>query len=144
MATIPNWLLGRHLTSVTLTGQSVDASGNMSAGTAQPMTTLIENIEFGVDPALVQVNAVNDTVANYMLPLDDYTITITEIIRANATPVLLLFAANYAVGYFVFTRGSNTFAMYCIRGAFADGVKDPGKNTVSLTLRPVGIGPAIA
>lgn len=141
--TLPNWLKGKHLTAVTANGCSVDAAGVITDGTDRSLAGYIDAVMFDSSPSLEMIQSVDRTVAHYENIYEDFTMTLVEILRikqGSATPFLPTIAAGFNIIKFVFTRGGQTYTMYGQRGDYKDGVQGFGKNSCSLTIRPVDIG----
>ena len=149
MATIPTWLLGRHLTAVVVTPQTEGTGGVLTAVTASSavLTTCVDAIRLALNPVVSNVNAVNDTRANNVIEEDDASLVVTEILKKNdtsATPTNLLAVQALAYDYFnlTFTRGGRTWGGYFCRGAYSDGVTAKGKNVAEMTFHQVNVGTA--
>ena len=137
MAAVPVWLLGRHLTAVTLTQQSVAADGTLTPGTGsaiKTLTALCNRVKLRSNPMLEDVGPVNKTKANNVILQDDFTLEIEVLLKSSGENPLA--AAVTASDYFVcvFTRGGQTWTQTVVRGEFDDGVENQGKNTSTLVL----------
>jgi hypothetical protein len=147
MATVPTWLLGRHLTAVTIIPQTVGAGGVLTAVTASSavLTTCVENIRISLNPVNSNINAVNDTRANNVVEEDDASLVVTEILKhsdSSATPTnfLAVMAMGYDYYQASFTRGGRSWAGYFCRGPYNDGVVAKGKNTADFTMLQANVG----
>lgn len=131
---VPTWLLGRHLTAVSLTPQTVSGAGVLTAGTAKTLTAFINRCKLRSTPLLENVGPVNKTRANNVILEDDFTLEIEVLLSYNGENPLatLVTTADYFTG--AFTRGGQAWTCTVIRGEFDDGVENQGKNTSSITL----------
>lgn len=147
MATIPQWLLGRHLTSVVITPQTVAAAGTLSDGTAKTVTTVVDSIQASINPVHEEINPVNSTRANNVITHDDSSLTLSIIEVNNGSdpnPLEALVLTN-DVFKVVFTKGTQTsFAAtwtgYFTRGSCNFGISGRGKQIASLELLQVDAG----
>lgn len=140
---LPKWLLGRHLTAVTIRPQTEAADGTFShAAAASPLSGYIDYVRFESDPTLEMIQSVDRTIAHYEITLEDFNLVLGEILTVKTAhvPVLPQMAASYNLFLIEFTRGGQTYSCYMRRGAFRDGVTAFGKNACELTVRPVDVG----
>jgi hypothetical protein len=147
MATIPDWLLGRHLTAVTITPQTEGAGGVLTAVTASSavLTTTIDSIRLAQNPVTSNISAVNNQRANNVIEEDDGSLVVTQILRkgdTSATPTNLLGVLAMGWDYFsaTFTRGGRTWTGIYVRGPYTDGVASKGKNVAEMTFLQADAG----
>lgn len=143
MAQLPRWLLGRHLTAITVTPQTMAEDGTLSnAGGAQNLKGYIDYVRLENDPMLEMIQSVDRTVAHYEGTIEDFTIVLGEILAVKEAHVPILPSMAYSYDHFLvaFTRGGQTYSVYLRRGSFRDGVSAFGKNACELTMRSLDIG----
>jgi len=153
---VPRWVLGRHLTAITVTPLVRDAQGTLtittlgtvlgrsaqSATAAKSLSGYVDGVRFGSRPAQDLIMPIDQTVANYEIMYDDFDLQLIEILHIKTTgsagyaPILPYLAANYEYFLVSFTRGGQTWDCYFKRGDFTDGVQGFGKNSVGLSMRP--------
>jgi|CXWL01.1.fsa_nt_gi hypothetical protein len=140
MATIPAWLLGKHLTSVVLTGQT-NTAGNLADSTVKTLTTVIDNIRLSLTPGTEEISAVNTVIDNMVIISDNYGLSLSVIEVNNASDPDPLAALVVAFDYIkvVFTRGTvvgsiETWSAIFTRGALETGITGKGKQVASLEL----------
>lgn len=142
MAGTVSYLLGRHLTSVVVRGQTRAEDGTFATAVTQTVSSLTSELDFQSDPTLEDIGPVNVTGANNVITTDDSTLNLTVLLLANGeNPLASLF---YAYDYFLvtWTRGGQAYSYYCTRGAFGDTVNSRGANFQRTTFRRVDIGSA--
>jgi hypothetical protein len=147
MATIPLWLLGRHLTAVTLIPQTVNATtGVLSAGTTQTLTVVTKSITIRREPQSEDIRPVNSSVVNNVNHSDDSTLDLTILLRQGVGAIARnqIEDAIAASDYFQanFTSGAKAWSGYFTRGTSTDGVTNYGANEASITLRQIDVGSA--
>ena len=147
MPSIPQFLLGRHLTSVVITPQTVAANGALSDGTAKTMTTVVDSIQKSISPVHEEINAVNSTRANNVLTHDDgsLTLSIIEVNNGGDPDPLEAIVMTNDVFKVVFTKGTATgstvtWTDYFTRGQCSFGISGRGKQIASLELVQVDAG----
>lgn len=140
MASVPVWLLGRHLTACSLTPQTVASDGVLTPGTTKTLTAKINRVKLRGQPVLDNVSPVNATKANNVIVEDDFVLELEVLLVSNGENPLA--AAVTSADYFTgtFTRGGQAWSCTVVRGEFDDGVENKGKNTSSLMLHCADIG----
>lgn len=141
---MPLWLLGKHLTAVTITPCTEDATtGAVSEGSANTLTGQIDFVRLAIDPVTDTIMPVNATRVHTEILLNSDGLVLGEILtRKNGVisePILPALAYAYDILKVVFTRGGKTWTYYGRRGPFSDGVSSPGKNICELTLLPIDV-----
>ena len=138
---MPLWLLGKHLTAVTITPLTEDATtGAVSEGTAQTLTGQIDFVLLAMDPVTDTIMPVNATRVHTEILMNSDGLVLGEILtRKNGStePILPALVYAYDLMKVIFTRGGKTWTYYGRRGPYSDGVSSPGKNIVELTLLPI-------
>jgi hypothetical protein len=146
MAQLPRWLLGRHLTAITVTPQTQAVDGTLSnAEGASSLSGYVDYVRLENDPMLEMIQSVDRTNTHYEGTLEDFTLVLGEILTVKTAhvPVLPSMAGSYDHYLVAFTRGGQSYSVYLRRGAFRDGVTAFGKNACELTMRSVDIGGAV-
>ncbi len=157
MATIPTWLFGYHITTITAQALSVNASGVLSnSGSAETLVGVIDELSYNGRAVTERINPLTASVENEVVVEMNEFITATEILApddssgtAGAYSVLpKIWAlggadAAGAIQYLLFTvtRGGNTYAFTGLNQEYVETVRH-GKNTGRLTIQKVDIGPA--
>lgn len=147
MATIPQFLLGRGLTSVVITPQSVSAAGVLSDGAAKTVTTVVDSIQKTINPVHEEINPVNSTRANNVITHDDggLTLSIIEVNNGSDPNPLEAIVLTNDVFKVVFTKGTATgstvtWTDYFVRGQCSFGISGRGKQIATLELLQVDAG----
>lgn len=143
MAFTPNFLLGKHLTALTVAPITEAADGTITVQSSSSLLGYVDGVRFSSDPQLEMIQSLGRYGANYENLLEDSSISIVEILRRSQGgifPLLPVVAASYDAAQFVLTRGGKTYTYQGRRSSFRDGVENFGKNTCELTLRPIDIG----
>ena len=71
MASIPVWLIGKHLTSVSIYPQTVGSAGALTDASTKALTAVIDSIQLNMNPSIENINAVNSPRANNVVVEDD-------------------------------------------------------------------------
>ena len=146
MASIPVYQLGKHLTSVVLTPQTVAANGGLSDGTAVTVTTYIDSLSESLNDQTEEISAVNST-RQHLEKLDsghEITLSIIKVNNGNdPNPLRTMFLANSVVKI-AYTEGTGssakTITTYARITNVASGTQGKGKQIASMTLGPVDAG----
>lgn len=138
MAT-PRWLLGRHLTALSVIGMTEATTGTLGAVTTASLSGYVDSISIMSRPVMGMIQSVDRNQAHYEVELEDYLLVLAEILTVKAAhqPVLPSMSSAYDFYTVTFTRGSQTYVNKCRRGQFVDGVTNFGKNLAVLTLHPI-------
>ena len=150
MATIPKWLVGRHLTSVVITPVTVGTDGTITDVTASAftMTTLTDGLTQSLRPVNEEINPVNATRENFVHIIDGHYLSFTQIKRndGNDPDGLLNLILNYDHFKFAYTEGTSgsakTVTGYGLRNEHSTGIQGRGKQVATLALDPVDAGTA--
>jgi hypothetical protein len=143
---VPQYLLGRHLTAITLTPQTVAANGTLSDGTGIVLTAVIDSLALSLQANTEEISALNSGRQNNVT-LDDGASLQLSIIRVNngndPAPLRTAVLASdvFKVAY---TEGSGASARvvtgYYRRSNYDDGFQGKGKQIATLALIPVDAG----
>jgi len=140
MAQISLWLRGRDLTAITVTPQSVDSSGNLSAGSTSSLYGHVNITDFRSDPAKENISPVTSPFANMMVVEENCTIEIEEILNMNSVNILAAMASSGDYFFVALTRGQQSYGFYSSRGAYSEGVNSKGKNVCRMVFEQIDIG----
>lgn len=135
---IPQWLLGQHLTAITVTGLIRAANGDVTEDGEESISGYIEGVELEPTHVLGMFPSVERPSAHYEVLLDDFDLRIVEIKRKStaANPsVLNNVYDKYSQVKVVFTA-ADTWTCYGTIAKLRDGVVNYGKNTMELLLKP--------
>lgn len=153
MADTPTWLIGRDITSITLTGATVGTDGTITDGTGTAIQTCLakfESMSFESNPITEEISASSATRAHTVILQEANTVTITFITQKakrtgettnNVTNPGRTLATNYDLIKAVWVSGGQTWTMYGTRGAFSESFQK-GRCTNTLTLLPCDPGTA--
>jgi len=156
MASIPTWLLGKHLTSVVLTPQAVAADGTLSdsgSNTAQTVTARVRRIRLNSSVMTEDIRPVNSVRANNVVTGFDHTITLSVLMRPKSTSPAVVSSPLASLAYAAsdneivkctFTRGTSAWSGYFTVADYTEGVESFGANESELTLRQVDDGTGVA
>lgn len=147
MASIPVWMLGKHLTAVTIYPQTIGTAGALTDASTKALTAVIDSLSLSISPNLENINAVNVNRANNVVIEDDVSLNLS-IIEVNNTgdpSVLGTVVLSNDVFRCVFTKGTATgsqatWQTYASRGNYQEGVQGKGKQIATLELHVVDTG----
>jgi len=142
MAAIPSWLLGRHVTTITVTGATSDIYGTLTlANTFGSLTGQLASVKIRSTPTKENISSVDSAIAHNVITEENSSLELEEILRLQGTQQVLPFmAANFTYMRVVFSRAGNTYTYWGSRGEFEDGIESKGKNTCRLSLDQIDIG----
>ena len=151
MTVLPNWLLGRNVTALTVAGVTVDGTGTTtttasSASNPQNLAGYIDGIELSSQNTTENIASIDQRRANYVITESETSVTLTEILKNNdsaGAPRNILAAAyyNYDQALFTMTRGSRTFSFLGVMASYAENI-NKGKSTGKLEIKMVDPGSA--
>jgi hypothetical protein len=143
---VPRYLLGRHLTAVTLTPQTVAADGTLSNGTPVTLTAVVDSLQDDLNANTEEISAVNSTRQNNVV-LDDGASLQLAVIRVNngtdPAPLRTAFGLTdvFKVAY---TEGTGSSAKvitgYYTRSSVSGGFQGKGKQIGTFAFIPVDAG----
>lgn len=153
MAALPKFLLGRHLTAITITPQTQADDGTLADTTpVQTVTGTCRSVELSIDNQLEDIRPVNTTLANNVVVATDSTITVRQLILktyasttqmaiAASTPALASIPQKVA-----FTRGGKSWSVVGNIQSYNEGVNSQGANEATMVIRLIddGTGPAFS
>jgi hypothetical protein len=143
---LPGWIVGRHLTSCTITPITIDADGAVAEGTGVEMTQyfVVEEIEVNVTRTTENVTTLASFVDSEVVLEQDSTLTIHEVMRkGNSTTVTTatgsILPKVFSEGHYArleFTHGSNQWTITGVMSDYTEGGRR-GKNVCSMTIRQI-------
>ena len=136
----PPYLLGRHLTAVTVAGVTVDSNGVLSVGSATAIQALIEELGHEIDVESEDVSPVTAIRMNEVPLRTGHTVDLSVIALSNGANVLYTIRDGFDVCRLVWTEGGDTFIGDYWIGNFRAGVRSRGKNMLTLSLMPIDVG----
>lgn len=141
MAAIPSWLLGRHVTTITVTGVLADNFGNLTLSTTGSLTGQLASVKIRSTPTKENISSVDSAIAHNVITEENSSLELEEILRLQGSQQVLPFMATYfSYMRVVFSRAGNTYTYWGSRGEFEDGIESKGKNTCRLSLDQIDIG----
>ncbi len=157
MATIPLWLLGYGVSTITARAQTVDAAGLLSnSGAAETLVGVIDELSYNGRNVTENINPLTAAVENeVVVEINDF-VTLAEILApddssatAGAYSVLpKIWALGGAdvtgpIQYLLVTvtRGGNTWSFYSVIQEYSESIRH-GKCVGRLTVQMVDIEPA--
>lgn len=140
MAAIPNWLVGRHVTTLTLTPLSVDTGGNITEVTASACAF------YGV---LNEVNFESRVVTENISPMDSMqennvvieygsTLRLGEIMKRTGSNLGAFLAFNYMYVKYVLARGAQSYTGYGVIGNYSEDLTKQRGNA-NLEIQPIAV-----
>lgn len=149
MATVPNPLLGRHLTYFQITPQSVADNGTLSDGSSVNLLAQLDGSALQGQPEHEEINAMNTTRRNMVVISEGDTLSINIFKVNNGNNPNPLFAIWNSYDYFkviwhegTATGSIQTCTYYGVRGDLDTSIQGRGKQIASLSLLPADIGSA--
>lgn len=159
MATIPTWLFGYHVSTITAQALSVDSAGLLSnSGSAETLVGVIDELTYNGRAITERINPLTAKVENEVVVEMNEFITAAEILSpddssavAGAYSILpKIWAlggadAAGAIQYILFTvtRGANTYQFYGLCQELVSNMRH-GKSVARLTIQKIDVGPAVA
>jgi hypothetical protein len=152
MTAIPTWLRGRDVGSIVLTGQTEDAAGTITDGTAQTITGSLVAFRRQSNPEKSDVSPITATRTNKVIEAEDNTFEFEILLNGSGViDQLATLCASFDIVKAVVTRKRSgatttptggTWTFYGSRGPSGEAVESRGRNTCNLTLEQVDIGSA--
>lgn len=130
MTAIPIWLLGKHVTAVTVTPQTVSTAGVLTPST--PVETLVgfwDEIDITSENTLENIQSADQRRDNNVITGTGTTVRVVEILKTNdssATPTNLLATLFYgSADYYqvTLTRGGRSFSFYGVARSYNEGYR---------------------
>ena len=147
MAKIPTWLLGRHITTITLTPLTVAADGTLTPGTAASLSGYIDGVELTGQKTTENIQSIDNIRANYVVTEIETSVTLTEILKTNdtsGTPTNILASAYYSafdLALVTLARGGRSYTFYSLMSSYAENI-NKGKSTGKMDCKMVDPGVA--
>lgn len=142
---VPNWLIGKHLTTCAILPMKADSAGALtnSAVGSQNILTIIDDIDYAGQLVTEEISALTAVRENAVPIEQDDVLTLTQILRSGAG--LNLLAASWMASdspefaQFTFAWGGNTCVMVGTMAGYEEDV-EKGKSVCRMTLRMTDIG----
>lgn len=144
---LPNWLLGRNVTTVTVSPATVAGDGTFSVGAGVSFTGFIDGIEVNAQNTTENIQSIDQRRANYVITESETSVTLTEILKGNdssATPKNLLAQIAFNgndIQQFSMNRGGRVFTFLGVVSTYAENI-NKGKSTGKMELKMVDPGAA--
>lgn len=141
MSLVPNWLIGKYVTSIAAIPQTVGADGTLTPGSSQPLTGLLDEIgleQYNDTENIVPMDIRQD---NELIIGSGARLTLTEILsRTSGTGFNVLSQIGNANDYvsITFTRATRPFVGIFVIKSYSEALRR-GKSTGTMTLGPSGI-----
>lgn len=151
MPTVPNWLLGQHVTAFVITGATVGADGTLTDGTLTAISTMAglwDEISLEYTPQTEEISAADSVRLNNVIVKKGSRFRCTQIMQTakaagqsanNAINPLHHIAVTYDYFKCVFTRGGKTWTGYFLTGGYSEDIR-AGRSTCSITGEMVDTG----
>ena len=151
MADRPTWLIGRNMSTVTITGVTAGTDGTLTDATGtgvQDIVTKFEEITFNSEPITEEISAASSDKAHTVILQEANSATVRCILQTarrtgestnNQPDALSHLAATYSILKLTFARSGRTYTLYGCRGAYSETIAK-GRSTATLTLLPLDPG----
>jgi len=146
MAINPQYQLGRHLISATVTPQVVAANGGLTNGTPINISAVMESTEQSLRPTNEEISPVNSTRDNMVRVSDGHFLNLSILKVNGGTDPTPLRTAIFSADIFLVTivegtgTSARTVAGYYTRGEYNDGFQGKGRQIARLAFEPVDAG----
>ena len=147
MSAIPNWLVGRNVTSISITPQTVGATtGTLTAGTLVTLAGLLDEISLEQTNETENIAPLDVRQNNEVITGSGTSLTLTEILSANTGTtynVLSQAAQSTDIAVVTFTRQGKVWTITGVIGSYSERIVR-GKSVGTCNLKPTGIGATLA
>lgn len=141
MPSVPTWLTGKHVSSCSITPQSVASDGTLSDGTLASLTGTLDEITLESSPELEEISPMDTTRNNNVLIKDSFRVTLVQILKSGSANILAAAVTGSSVFKIIITRGIHTWTFYGQRSAYTESIRR-GRSTASATFEMVDPGQA--
>lgn len=139
---LPTYLLGSHLTAITVASVSVDASGTWTVGAANSIRAYIQTVDGTLSNETEDIRPVWEIQQNNVRVGVGNSLRIGALQNSAAANLLVTLAAGFTYCQVAWTQGASTFTGKYIIGSLGYGVNARGANLNTLDLLPVNDGSA--
>jgi hypothetical protein len=149
MAAVPNWLIGKHVTAITVAGVTAATDGTLtitaaSAGNPQSLAGYIDGIDFTIQNTTENIQSIDQRRANYVITESETSFTLTEILKTNDSAgapknILAPIGMLYDYALVTLTRGGRTWSFMSVVGSYSESI-NKGKSTGKIELKMVDPG----
>lgn len=141
MAAIPPWAIGRHITSVLFTPQSVNTTDGTLTDTTptRQFFGVLQDVDLEMSVEVENISAMDRPYKN-MVPIEQIsTIKLTELEKYGGTCLAAVMATTSSYWKYVLTRGAQSFTGYGVLTNYHMSATKP-KVTAQLELQPIDPG----
>lgn len=139
MTGIPVWILGRHLTTASLTQQLIASDGTFTPGSSWSLLGQLDEIDVETTNELENITPMDVRQNNYVPVSTESTFTLTEILKSNGVNILANAAVAGDYWYVVLTRGGQSWGFYGVVESYNEGLRRR-KTTGRLVLKMLNPG----
>jgi len=143
--TIPPWLLGKHVTTVSATPLTVAVDGTYTTGSASTLIGRCDEITFSSRNATENISPMDDRQTNEVIVESATSLTLVEILQSNpiaASNLLAQIAYGYDYNLFTIARAGKTFSFIGVVGDYTESLRK-GKSTGTLNVQMVSVSSGI-
>lgn len=139
MSTIPTWLVGSHVTAISITPLTVAGDGSFTLGTTQSLTGHLDEITLEQFNETENIAPMDVRQNNEVITGSGANLILIEILSSSGGNFLA--AAGNANDYVQasFARGGKSFTGQFVVKNYSEGLRR-GKSVGTLRLAPAGIG----
>lgn len=129
------YLLGAHLTTVTIAGLTVDGNGNYAIGAAQDIRAYISEVAPSFQRDLEDVRPIWKRQKNMVVTGEGHSLRLACLQKSSGAQVLRQMC-NYDYVYATWVQGGEGYGGFYAVNRQEGGVKNRGGNIMSLDLEP--------
>lgn len=134
------WIIGRDLTALSLYTGVRASDGTITWTLAGSLVGYTDSVTISDDRVLEPIQSVDGLYMHYEKTLMDFSCMVTEILSSVQASVTALVAQTSDFCKVVFTRAGKVYTFLGVISDFHDGISSFGKNTATLTLKPIDTG----
>lgn len=150
MPTIPSFLIGKNVTTFTVSPTTVAAGGVVTVGSPSSLLGKFDELTLEVSNNLIDIHSADAAYSNNVITTRDFTVTLTEIIPATGSSILfgdwydgdIFQSVCQATDPNGSVAGKTLTVLYVVQGV-RYGISE-GKNTAVLTGKACGVAPTWA
>lgn len=137
--TLPGWLLGKHLTSLVITPQTVTGLELSDSLDVKSIRGTTSSIELSLDTSHDDVRPVSSEFVNNEIIGRDSSIDITTLLVRTGLNALSEIFMEYDYFKIVFQQGEEIWTGYFVCGSHRTGVSSHGGNAASMNFRQIEV-----
>lgn len=134
------WLLGVHLTAITIAGMTEASNGTLSAASATSIAAYIQEVDPTLEVDLEDVRAVNSLLRNHVATGTGNDLRIVTLQRSDAANTITGLLTTYSVFRVAWTQGAESYVYEGRLRRWNAGVKSRGGNLCVLELAAIDNG----